>query len=203
MELLGVIGTVAGVIACVLFVTFRKGAQKYVDEKAKNLATIEDTEKITKEVEKVKAVYLQRSHAWKQIFEKEYSLLQDVWNSTWEFQATVRSLRPLLDHLPEDKDQQKKVYIDRYEKHIEAVNSFKDLVLKNRPFIPPYVYEACLSLRELVVELQVDFELSFNDQDRADWKRIHECGKKIDIELGKLNTAIRNHIYGKMNGTGA
>ncbi len=70
MDVLGAIGATAGTISAILFVIFRNSAQKYVDEKAKNLATIEDTAKITTEVEKVKAGYLQRSHAWKQIFEK-------------------------------------------------------------------------------------------------------------------------------------
>jgi len=203
MELLGIIGNIAGVVACILFVFFRKGAQKYVDEKAKNLATIEDTEKITKEVEKVKAEYLQRSHAWKQIFEKEYSLLREVWNATWEFQSTARSLRPLFDRLPEDKEKQKIVFTERYERHINAANSFIDFIYKNRPFIPPHVYETCLSLRRLVIELQVDFEMSFkdnNDNDQTNWDRINECSKKIDIELDELNNVIRNHIYGKMNG---
>ena len=54
MDILSAIGAISGVIAIGLFAIFRKGAQKYVDEKAKNLATIEDTQKITNEVEMVK-----------------------------------------------------------------------------------------------------------------------------------------------------
>ncbi|WP_320040729.1 hypothetical protein [uncultured Desulfobacter sp.] len=85
MPPLNYIGNVAGIIAIALFVIFRKSSQKYVDEKAKNLATIEDTQKITNEVEKVKAANQQRSHAWKQLFDQEYAILKEVWGSTWEF----------------------------------------------------------------------------------------------------------------------
>ena len=198
MEILDAIGSLAGVAAVALFVIFRKGTQKYVDEKAKNLATIEDTEKITEEVEKVKTAYLQRSHAWKQVFEREYALLVDVWKCTWEFQATARVLRPVLDHLPVDADEQKEVFRKRHAGYVEAVNDFRDLVIKSRPFIPPHVYEIVLSLRESVIQLQVNFEMSFEDGIEPDWKRVHECGKQLDDQLEELNSAIRNHIYGKM-----
>jgi hypothetical protein len=200
MEILDAIGSLAGIAAVALFLIFRKGAQRYVDEKAKNLATLEDTERITEEVERVKATYLQRSHAWKQIFEKEYSLLRDVWNSTWEFQATARSLRPISDLLPEDVEEQKTVFRKRYESHGGAVNAFRDLVIKNRPFIPPHVYESCLSLRTTVIQLQVNFEMSFDGEIKPDWEKIVKCGRDLDDQLEKLNTAIRNHIYGKIDG---
>jgi len=198
MEILSTIGAISGLIALGLFAIFRKGAQKYVDEKAKNLATIEDTQKITDEVEKVKTNYQQRSHAWKQLFEHEYSILKDVWDSTWEFQAHARSLRPMFDHLPEDPEKEKDVFRKRYDRYAEAVEVFKDSVIKNRPFIPTHVYEACMSLREVVIELQVDFEMSFNDKHKADWKKIHDCSKKLDTHIENLNMSIREHIYGKI-----
>lgn len=198
MEILSAIGSIAGVVAAILFVIFRKGAQKYVDEKAKNLATIEDTEKMSKEVERVKTDYLQRSHAWKYIFEYEYKVLKDVWDATWDFQANARSLRPMWDHLPEDPDKKKAVFIERYNKYSETVNKFKDAVIKNQPFMPTHVYEACMLLRETVIELEVDFEMSINDDISANWKKILECGKIIDDKIENLNVSIREHIYGKL-----
>jgi hypothetical protein len=196
------LSTIAGVTATTLFVIFKKSAQKYVDEKAKNLATIEDTEKITNEVEKVKSDYLQRSHAWKQIFELEYAVLKDVWSATCDFQAHGRSLRPLFDRLPNEKDKQKETFEERYKKYIDTAMSFQNTVIKNQPFIPVHVYEACMSLRKIVIELQVDFELSLNESSNhdPDWSKINECGKKLDKEMDELNNAIRKHIYGKMNG---
>ncbi len=202
MEILNVISILAGIVASILFVIFRKSAQKYVDEKAKNLASIEDIENITNEIEKVKADYLQRSHAWKQIFEFEYAVLKEVWSATWDFQAHARSLRPMFDHLPEDSEKQREVFVERYNKYSEAVNVFRDAVIKNQPFMPVHVYEACMSLREVVIELEVDFEMSLNERNKLDpdWRKINECSKKLDEKIDNLNVSIREHIYGKMKG---
>ena len=49
-----------------------------------------------------------------------------------------------------------------------------------------------------MVDLQVDFEMSFEDDDRPDWKMIHECGKKLDDKLEELNLAIRKCIHTKI-----
>ena len=202
MDILNTIGLIAGVIASVLFVIFRNSAQKYVDEKAKNLATIEDTKRITDEIERVKTEYVQRSHAWKQIFEFELEVLKDVWKATWDLQAYARSLRPIFDHLPEDKEQEKKVFIERHKKFSEKVEAFREVVIKNQPFIPPHVYKSCMDLRSVVVQLQVDFEMSLNERNKynPDWNKIHECGKKLDQEIENLNISIREHIYGKIDG---
>ena len=197
-EILQWLGSLSGIVAIVLFFIFRKGAQKYVDEKAKNLATIEDTAKITQEVEGVKTLYHRQSHAWKWVFEKEYEILRRVWDSTWDFQATARSLRPIMDRLPQDEEEKRKVFQERYKYHADAVNAFRDVVLKNKPFIPPNVYEVCLELRKLVVDLQVDFEMSFEKDTRADWKMIHDCGKKLDDKLEELNVTIREYVHTKM-----
>jgi hypothetical protein len=195
VELLRNIGSIAGAIALALVAIFRQGAQRYVDEKAKNLATTEDVRQITKEVEDVKAAYHRESHAWKWIFEQEYQLLETVWSSTWDFQATARSLRPMFDRLPEDSDAQRQEFLNRHAKYGEAVTKFQDLVIKSQPFIPPHVYDKCLELRELVVALQVDFEMSLDDGGRANWEVIVESGRKLDTKLSELNSAIRSHIH--------
>lgn len=195
-EILSWIGAVSGAIALGLFYMFKNGAQKYVDAKAQNLATIEDVAKITGEVEAVKASHLRQSHAWKWIFEKEYEILRNVWDSTWEFQATARSLRPIMDQLPLDKEKQKEVFIERHGVHVDSVRKFRDMVIKNQPFIPPFIYEKCLELRSIVIELQVDFEMTFDGSGEPDWKKIHECGKNLDDKLAELNAAIRKHVHG-------
>ena len=200
MEILNSIGFIAGVIASILFVIFRNSAQKYVDEKAKNLATIEDTEKITNEIERIRTEYIQRSHAWKHIFEFELEVLKDVWKATWDLQAYSRSLRPSIDNLPEDKEKERELFIKRYKKYSEKEEIFREFVVKNQPFIPPHVYKSCIDLREVVIELEVDFEMSLNERSKyePDWKNIHECNKKLDQKIENLNISIREHIYGKI-----
>jgi hypothetical protein len=193
--ILSIAGTAFGLIAIYMVNVFRKSAQTYVDEKAKNLATIEDTAKITSEIEGVKSRFDIASHVKKQVFEKEYEILQQVWQSTWEFQALARSLRPIMDYLPENKEERKVVFEKRYKKYTESVQGFRDAVIKNKPFMPQHIYEICLSLRELVISVQVEFEQSFEDDSRVNWKEIENCGNKLDAKLDELSNEIRNVIY--------
>lgn len=199
MELLETIGSWGGYIAIVLILIFRKSAQKYVDKKAENLATIEDTAKITKEVEDVKSKYSRESHAWKWVFEKEYDLLKDVWNSSWEFQAAARSLRPMLDFLPEGEEEKAKVFQERYDTYMNAAETFKDEVYKNKPFIPPSVYEVCFELKDIISDFQVDFEMSdIQKLCGSDWEKKIDSLKKMNSTLDELNNQIRTHIHGKI-----
>ncbi|MBN1515550.1 hypothetical protein JXA32_03165 [Candidatus Sumerlaeota bacterium] len=195
-ELLSGIGAASGAIALWLVYVLRKSAQEYIDEKAKNLATREDIGRITAEVEAVKANYLRQTHAWKWIFEKEYEILRNVWDSTWELQATVRSLKPLWDHLPENKEEKMEEFRKRYNDYIKTVQKFQDMVMKNRPFIPPVIYETCLELSSIVGVLQNDFMSSFTPPYYSDCKKILDCGRKLEKKLDELNQAIRKHVHG-------
>ena len=198
-EILQWIGNLSGIVALAMVYIFKKSTQTYVDEKAKNLATIEDTSRITQEIESVRNLYHRQSHAWKWVFEKEYEILRRVWDSTWAFQASARSLRPVIDRLPQDQNEREKVFQERYNFHADTVNSFRDVVLKNKPFIPPKVYEICLELRRLVIDLQVDFEMSVQESERPDWKMINDRGKKLDEKLEELNVSIREHVHNRTN----
>ena len=181
----------------VLFLIFKNGAQKYVDKKAENLATEEDVARITSEVEGVKSDFGNRTHAWKQIFESEYALMKEVWATTWEFQALARSLRPLMDYLPEDREKEREQLIERYNRYQKGVVAFRDVVIKNQPFIPPNIYDKSLELRETVLELEVHFEINLRHNVEIDWRKILDAGKKLDEGLEELNNSIREHFYSK------
>ena len=192
---LSVIGTVSGAVAIALLKVFQKSTQSYVDEKARNMATLEDTAKITAEIESVNAKFELSTYAKKHLFDKEYDLLREVWKSTWEFQAMARSLRPILDSLPEDMDEQKKVFLERYNKYGVAVQGFRETVVKNKPFMPQDIYDLCLSLRQIVIRLQINFESSLRNNGNIDWDKIWKWGEELDAELDKLSDSIRKHIY--------
>lgn len=195
-NVLSVVGSFSGIVAMGLFALFKNSAQIYIDEKARNLATIEDTERINDKIEDIKSKYELNTHAKKQIFEKEYDLLLLVWRSTWQFQAMARSLRPLFDYLPQDKEEQNKLLQERYNIYIESVEAFRDVVIKNKPFMPQDIYEICLSLRQNVISLQVDFESCYRIDGQPNWDKIKECGDKLDQKLEELSNAIRKSIYG-------
>jgi hypothetical protein len=196
MEILETIGAWGGYVAVALILIFRKSAQKYVDKKAENLATIEDTAKITQEVESIKSQHLRQSHAWKWIFEKEYLVLEQVWRASWEIQNSARAVRPNFDSVPADPDEAKKEYKERSVKYSEAVELFLNIIIKQRPFIPPSIYETCEQIQDSVIKLKNEFEKTFRGVDeRIEWKTIREQGVKLEDLMAQLNNSIRQHIH--------
>ena len=193
--LLQMAGTLGGIASPVLLIVFRSSAQKYTDKKAENLATIQDTGKITDQVERIKSDYQMWFQASRFIYEKEYALLGEVWKESWELQAKARSLTPVFDRVPEDEAKRREELIKRYNSYVEQVNHFKAAVIKTKPFIPSEVYSSCFSIWEIVVSLQVTFEMSFQGVREPDWVKVEESGTKLDNELERLCQAIRSCVF--------
>lgn len=180
------------------FAAFKSGLQKYIDEKSRNLATLQDTARITEQVQAVESRFARSTHAWKEIFEQEYAMLKEVWRCTWEFQAKARSLRPVLDFLPMEPERIREVLAARGEVYNTSVKDFIDAVVKNKPFIPQEIYDKCLSLREVVVDLQIEYQKSIDRPSAPlDWELIRESGRCLDDRLEALSDAIRNYVHGK------
>lgn len=177
---------------------FKSGIQKYIDEKSRNLATLQDTARITEQVQAVESRFARSTHAWKEIFVQEYAMLKEVWRSTWDFQAKARSLRPVLDFLPMEPERIREVLVARGEVYNASVKDFIDVVVKNKPFIPQDIYDKCLSLREAVVDLQIEHQKSIDRPSAPlDWELIRESGRRLDDRLEALSDAIRNYVHGK------
>lgn len=196
MELLGGLALIVATGSAVSVAILKSGFQRYVDEKSRNLATLQDTARISEKVQAVESRFARGNHAWKEIFQQEYAILKEVWRTTWDFQATARALRPVMDFLPMDTDQIREVLSARGSTHNASVKAFIDVVVKNKPFIPQEIYDRCLSLREAVVDLQVEYQKSI---DRAnaelDWALIRASGQRLDQELEALSDAIRNYVH--------
>ena len=73
---------------------------------------------------------------------------------------------------------------------------FIDEVIKRRPFIPPHIYESCMSLERAVVRLKAEFEKTFEvKEDRIDWRIISGQNTELQKIAEELNQRIRDHIY--------
>ena len=188
-------GTTGGIISPLLLVVFRSSAQRYTDKKAENLATIQDTGRITDKVERIKSDYQMQFQASRFVYENEYSLLKEVWKECWELQAKARSLTPVVDRSPADEAERKQNLFARYQAYVAQIELFKASVIKNKPFIPPSVYSVCLEIWKLVVPLQVTFEMSFQGIREPDWIEIESSGKVLDEKLELLSDAIRQCVF--------
>ncbi|OVE80637.1 hypothetical protein BVY04_05475 [bacterium M21] len=147
----GVLIVVLGVIVLIL----KHSMKGYGEEKGKLQAALEELPKLTQKVEEVKkkievsnaeeiakivkgveARYELKNHYSKEVFNKEYEVLENVYGSTWKLQACVQTIMPVLDKLPVDKEERKKVFQERWSRYAEAFNEFRDGVTQKRPFIP-------------------------------------------------------------------
>jgi hypothetical protein len=188
-------GTIGGIASPVLFLMIRSSAQKYTDKKAENLATIQDTGKITDQVERIKSDYQMWFQASRFVYEREYALLGEVWKESWELQAKARSLTPVFDRVPEDVSERKEELLRRYESYTEQVKNYKAAVIKVKPFIPDRVYCSSYRIWEIVASLQVTFTMSFQGMKEPDWLIVEESCKNLDAELEQLCQEIRNCVF--------
>jgi hypothetical protein len=188
-------GTVGGIASPALLIAFRSSAQKYTDKKAENLATIQDTGKITDQVERIKSDYQMWFQASRFVYENEYALLKEVWKESWELQAKARSLTPVFDRVSSDEGERRKELAQRYDASVEQVNHFKAAVIKNKPFMPVEVYSSCDRIWKIVVSLQVIFRMSFQCIKDPDWLRVETSCEELDAELEVLCQAIRRCIF--------
>lgn len=145
--MIDIIYGIAIAIIGLAIIWIRKGSIKYVEEKAKNLATKEDIGEITNTVEEVKKTHENYSHAWKEIFEKEYSILEGVWESAWKLQSTVRKLKPNTDFRDKNKSADQ-INRERWDDYFKAKNEYIDSIILTRPFIPPNIYENCIEIEK-------------------------------------------------------
>ena len=188
-------GTVGGIASPALMVAFRTSAQKYTDKKAENLATIQDTGKITDQVERIKSDYQMWFQASRFVYENEYTLLKEVWKESWELQAKARSLTPVFDRASADEAERREELAQRYNTYVEQVNHFKAAVIKNKPFLSAEIYSSCDNIWKDVASLQVIFEMSFQGIKEPDWEKVQANGKELDNELEILCQAIRRRVF--------
>lgn len=188
-------GTAGGIASPALLIAFRSSAQKYTDKKAENLATIQDTGKITDQVERIKSDHQMWFQVSRFVYENEYTLLKEVWKESWELQAKARSLTPVFDRTSSDEEERRKELALRYKAYAQQRDRFRTAVVKNKPFLPTEVYSSCEIIQRIVASLQVIFDMSFQGIKSPDWAKVEANGKELDNELEVLCQAIRRRVF--------
>src|SRR5215213_11200962 len=112
--------------ACAAILALRSFVPKYVEEKAKNLATKEDIEDITASIERVRSQHtaelervrsdLNRAlNVHKLQYETELKTYEQIWVDLVDVQRAALSLRPVVDTLPHDEAEKQRVMQKRLE----------------------------------------------------------------------------------------
>ena len=83
----------------------------------------------------------------KKQFDTEFSAYQLLFENLYDFAVRTGDLFPIIDQVPPDKEEERQLYIKRYQEYCDAFNKFSEVLEKNAPFIPKENYEMFASLR--------------------------------------------------------
>jgi hypothetical protein len=181
----------------------------YIAEKAKNLATVEDTRAITRAVEEVRAEQAQklerlRSELVTQVnassfrYQREFEILTELSSRAIQLARAANSLRPMLDsHDPKESEE------DRTKRRLESFNdaswALRSFISERRPFFAEHVYEAAMALDSLTyseaVEYQMAREFPPGSNERRDyWKNARANATQIKVLVDDLILKIRQRV---------
>jgi hypothetical protein len=190
--------------ACVAILALRGFLPKYVEEKAKNLATKEDIEGITASIERVRsqhAAELERVRSdlnralnvHKLQYETELRTYEQIWIDLVDVQRAALSLRPIVDTLPQDESEKQRVIQKRLETFGEAFNRFVARVHSRRPFYPPEVFAELNELLRLAHGEAIDVQWG-DKHDAGYWKDAKRNAEAISAQVDKVCEAVRRRL---------
>ena len=89
----------------------------------------------------------------KKQFETEFSAYQKIFDYLFLFSTTTSNLFPIMDYLPCDEEEKKKIFKKRYSEFCDAYINYSEVLEKNAPFIPEEHYEMFKELRRQANDL--------------------------------------------------
>ena len=152
----------------------------------------EELERLTKQLER-------KNYVSKVRFDAEFAIYRELCALTDEMERTVHSLFPTgLDPLPNDADEQKKIFQRRYKSACSAYSSASKSLSKNSAFIPKENYDLFDEVERLCRIQIVLYPYSLRsgvdkldpEQEQGCWKRT----KEIDDAYKKLQKKLREHL---------
>ena len=190
--------------ACVVILALRAFLPKYIEEKAKNLATKEDVGDITATIERVRSQYatdlervrsdLTRSlNVHKLQYETELRTYEEIWKDLVDVQRAALSLRPMIDSVPRDEAERNRVVQKRLEAFGEAFNRFTARVHSRRPFYPQSIFTVFDELLRLAHSEAIDVEWG-DKHDRDYWKDARRNATAISDQVDKICDAVRARL---------
>jgi hypothetical protein len=147
---------------------------------------------LSKENQKLKALNDGAVHVSKSRFDKEFEIYQELWDSLVELKHATLSLRPMLDHVPQDKTKDE-LKTERLQKFGEANNEFVRRMQKYEPFYSSEVNESlnviCKASRSEAIGFQYQ-----DSNDRKYWEEQEKNEKEIISEIQNCCSLIKQRI---------
>jgi hypothetical protein len=139
----------------------RPFSDSYIREKAKNLATKEDIEEITRKVEEIKGDVItgiellkwdlgKKSTVHRLAAEYQFKALAEIGATLFELSQATRKLRPIIDYYDPDESAQARNQ-KRYNEWVSGHNLFFQCVEKHRLFLPEALHKKFENIRMISI----------------------------------------------------
>jgi hypothetical protein len=171
----------------------------YFEQKGKDIATKEDIEEITAKTERVRAQFTseiellrselsKRSHSYALVFDKEFELLQQLWEALWEYHESVICLLSLVKEGGDEREEQ--IITNMSDKY----GIFIGLVMKKRPFYAPDIYagiSAIIDLSDELTDHRLESPIDRTRLDQFEKEKLDALAEALD----GLCESIRKQIF--------
>ena len=190
--------------ALVLLMNYLGG---YTRQKAKNLATKEDIQQITDQVESVKHSYSERItqlqasletkiNRYSFRFQKEFEVLEVLMEQLVEVRDSALSLHPKVDLQPADADQER-IKEERLERVFNAQREMYRVRETKRPFYPQNIYDAIYIVEDEAFARAIHYDVGQShgvEAFRDYWKQVEERRERIIQNAEDAIEKIRDRV---------
>ncbi len=126
--------------------------------------------------------------------EREYQIFLEVNEKLFYLNTHMRLLRPEFERVPQNDEERKIYYEDKYKKVLEMYNEFSVSINKYSPFYDKTIYLELLDIRNLIHDEVTNFEIDIiYDLNRDNTKQKlnsydlrREIIEKINLRIEKL-----------------
>lgn len=147
---------------------------------------------LNKANQKLKALNDGAVHVTKSRFDKEFEIYQELWDSLVELKHATLSLRPMLDHVPQDKTKDE-LKVERLQKFGAANNVFVNKMQKYEPFYSTEVNESLVSICKSARSEAIGFQYQ-DSNDRRYWEEQEKNANEIVGEIQNCCSLIKSRV---------
>ena len=134
--------------------------------------------------------------------EREYQIFLEVNEKLFYLNTHMRLLRPEFERVPQNDEERKIYYEDKYKKVLEMYNEFSVSINKYSPFYDKTIYLELLDIRNLIHDEVTNFEIDIiydlnrdnTNQKLNSYDLRREIIEKINLRIEKLNERIYKKI---------
>lgn len=162
----------------------------------------EQKSEFAKEIENLKAKNDKLNYISKTQFDAEFKIYQELSEPVFDMFFDVMQLFPMgLDYVPEDEEDRKVFYEERYRKAMNNLMIFQRKLYIYAPFIPKQIYEMFDSFRvearkqvnwypDFIINPQREVIHELRDEKHKCWERTNELYK----QYGEIIVKLREYL---------